>query len=192
MLARTLSNSTRYAQSRSIRVNSFCKLVQDQVRTAHGRLAQDSRYLGEKQCCVCGVYGDRNGRRDTHCPVLHVAFSGGDAPRHCWKNRLNLWEFTAVSARWVERHASQGAVWSDSGNLSLVCQSPNLEIHPINQTRNAPYVFAIRSAATAIATGNTVILKGSELNASLLLGRRKGVPRSWLARWSPEHLVVFA
>jgi acyl-CoA reductase-like NAD-dependent aldehyde dehydrogenase len=29
--------------------------------------------------------------------------------------------------------------------------------------RNAPYVFGIRSAATAIATGNTVILKGSEL-----------------------------
>ena len=29
--------------------------------------------------------------------------------------------------------------------------------------RNAPYVFGIRAAATAIATGNTTILKGSEL-----------------------------
>jgi acyl-CoA reductase-like NAD-dependent aldehyde dehydrogenase len=29
--------------------------------------------------------------------------------------------------------------------------------------RNAPYVFGIRAAATAIATGNTAILKGSEL-----------------------------
>jgi acyl-CoA reductase-like NAD-dependent aldehyde dehydrogenase len=29
--------------------------------------------------------------------------------------------------------------------------------------RNAPYVFGVRSAATAIATGNTTILKGSEL-----------------------------
>jgi acyl-CoA reductase-like NAD-dependent aldehyde dehydrogenase len=29
--------------------------------------------------------------------------------------------------------------------------------------RNAPYVFGVRSAATAIATGNTAILKGSEL-----------------------------
>jgi acyl-CoA reductase-like NAD-dependent aldehyde dehydrogenase len=30
-------------------------------------------------------------------------------------------------------------------------------------TRNAPYVFGIRSAATAIATGNTTVLKASEL-----------------------------
>jgi acyl-CoA reductase-like NAD-dependent aldehyde dehydrogenase len=29
--------------------------------------------------------------------------------------------------------------------------------------RNAPFVFGIRSAATAVATGNTAILKGSEL-----------------------------
>ena len=29
--------------------------------------------------------------------------------------------------------------------------------------RNAPYVFGIRAAATAIATGNTTILKASEL-----------------------------
>lgn len=29
--------------------------------------------------------------------------------------------------------------------------------------RNAPYVFGIRSAATAIATGNTTVLKSSEL-----------------------------
>jgi acyl-CoA reductase-like NAD-dependent aldehyde dehydrogenase len=29
--------------------------------------------------------------------------------------------------------------------------------------RNAPYVFGVRSAATAIATGNTTILKGSDL-----------------------------
>lgn len=31
-----------------------------------------------------------------------------------------------------------------------------------NNERNAPYVFGIRSAATAIATGNTTILKASE------------------------------
>jgi acyl-CoA reductase-like NAD-dependent aldehyde dehydrogenase len=30
-------------------------------------------------------------------------------------------------------------------------------------SRNAPYVFGVRSAATAIATGNTTVLKGSEL-----------------------------
>ena len=30
--------------------------------------------------------------------------------------------------------------------------------------RNAPYVFGVRAAATAIATGNTTILKGSELS----------------------------
>lgn len=32
-----------------------------------------------------------------------------------------------------------------------------------NTYRNGPYVFGIRSAATAIATGNTTILKASEL-----------------------------
>jgi acyl-CoA reductase-like NAD-dependent aldehyde dehydrogenase len=32
-----------------------------------------------------------------------------------------------------------------------------------SRSRNAPYVFGVRSAATAIATGNTAILKGSEL-----------------------------
>jgi acyl-CoA reductase-like NAD-dependent aldehyde dehydrogenase len=32
-----------------------------------------------------------------------------------------------------------------------------------SKARNAPYVFGVRSAATAIATGNTAILKGSEL-----------------------------
>jgi acyl-CoA reductase-like NAD-dependent aldehyde dehydrogenase len=33
----------------------------------------------------------------------------------------------------------------------------------LTNTRNAPYVFGIRSAATAIATGNTTVIKSSEL-----------------------------
>jgi acyl-CoA reductase-like NAD-dependent aldehyde dehydrogenase len=32
----------------------------------------------------------------------------------------------------------------------------------MGETRNAPYVFGVRAAATAIATGNTVVLKSSE------------------------------
>ena len=32
------------------------------------------------------------------------------------------------------------------------------------ENRNAPYVFGVRAAATAIATGNTIILKGSEMS----------------------------
>lgn len=45
-----------------------------------------------------------------------------------------------------------------------------------NVSRNAPFVFGIRSAATAIATGNTTILKASEVT-----------PRSYVS----SHLTIF-
>ncbi|CAF9940664.1 MAG: hypothetical protein HETSPECPRED_002479 [Heterodermia speciosa] len=50
----------------------------------------------------------------------------------------------------------------EDGTSAMVCKEPYgvvLGIAPWN----APYVFGIRAAATAIATGNTTVLKGSEL-----------------------------
>jgi acyl-CoA reductase-like NAD-dependent aldehyde dehydrogenase len=36
-------------------------------------------------------------------------------------------------------------------------------VQRVDENRNAPYVFGIRSAATAIATGNTTVIKSSEM-----------------------------
>jgi acyl-CoA reductase-like NAD-dependent aldehyde dehydrogenase len=75
-----------------------------------------------------------------------------------------MWYGIGMPARRPERDGLQRAVWYLSGLCRGKCNQALREPdeRPINP-RNAPYVFGIRSAATSIATGNTAILKGSEL-----------------------------
>jgi delta 1-pyrroline-5-carboxylate dehydrogenase len=70
-----------------------------------------------------------------------------------------------MSTRRTKRYGVQGTIRCNSGYRALVSfRFDSVETRIVDEkTRNAPYVFGVRSAATAIATGNTAILKGSEL-----------------------------
>ncbi|KAJ4296369.1 hypothetical protein N0V90_006414 [Kalmusia sp. IMI 367209] len=63
----------------------------------------------------------------------------------------------------VQQEGQSSIVYKEPYGVTLgICPCLIPELLPII-TRNAPFVFAVRSAATAVATGNTAILKGSEL-----------------------------
>lgn len=77
-----------------------------------------------------------------------------------------MWECTDVSGGREQLYGVEGTVWCYAGDCAVVSNvcAATYEKEGIDAgIRNAPYVFGVRSAATAIATGNTVVLKASEI-----------------------------